>query len=82
MWASGQYSASLSVSTSTPWRWLNVPRRVSWPARRTGVPSSSERPERERLGERPVDLVGVELGAARAEDPLELGVDVEVVGRA
>ena len=40
-----------------------------------------QRAERERLGERPVDLVGVEVGGAGLEDPLELRVDVEVVGR-
>ena len=33
-----------------------------------------ERAERERLGERPVDVVGVELGAPGAEDLLELRV--------
>ncbi len=42
--ASGTYSASVRWSTSTPWRWLNVPRRVSWPARRTGVPPSTSEP--------------------------------------
>ena len=32
------------LSTSTACRWLNVPRRLSWPLSRTGVPSSSSEP--------------------------------------
>ena len=29
------------MSCSSRWRWLNVPRAVSWPVRRTGTPSVS-----------------------------------------
>ena len=35
--ASGVYSGRSSRSTRTACRWLNVPRRVSWPASRTGA---------------------------------------------
>ena len=47
--------SSVSWSTSTAWRWLNVPRRVSCPVSRTGVPSMTQRAEGERLAHRPVD---------------------------
>ena len=80
--ASGTYSASVRWSTSTPCRWLNVPRRVSCPARRTGVPLEHQRPERQRFGQRPVDLVAVEHRAPGQELAFELGVDLEAVGPA
>ena len=44
MFASGVYAASVSVSISVAWRWLKVPRRLSWPVRRTGVPCRSSDP--------------------------------------
>ena len=71
---------SLSWSTSTLWRWLNVPRRVSWPGEAHRGALEHERAERERLGERPVDLVAVELGAAGEELALELAVGCEALG--
>ena len=76
----GSTPVSVFVSTSTPWRWLNVPRRVSWPASRTGVPSSTSEPNASASAERPVDVVGVELGAPGVQDLLQLRVDVEVRG--
>ena len=74
------YSCSVSWSTSDAWRWLNVPRRVSWPATRTGVPSSSSEPNASASAERPVDLVAVERVAAACEHALELRVQREASG--
>ena len=42
--ASGTQAAPVSASKSAAWRWLKVPRTVSWPERRTGKPSSSKVP--------------------------------------
>ena len=42
--SSGIARSPVSKSISAAWRWLKVPRRESWPARRTGVPSSSSEP--------------------------------------
>jgi len=28
----------------TAWRWVNVPRRVSWPVNRTSLPSATSEP--------------------------------------
>ena len=36
---------AVSLSMSTACRWTKVPRRLSWPARRTGTPSSSSEPK-------------------------------------
>src|SRR5437667_228384 len=44
MWSSGTYRVPLSTSCSTAWRWLNVPRLVSCPLMRTGIPSSRSEP--------------------------------------
>ena len=46
----------------TECRVLKVPRRLSWPESRTGIPSSSKRPERERFRVMPF------VGAARFEN--------------
>ena len=56
-----------------------MPRSVSWPETRTGVPSSIEASEREGLGERPVDpAVGAEHVAAALELGQQLGMNREV----
>ena len=36
---------SFSVSNSVAWRWLKVPRRLSWPLKRTGVPCRRSEPK-------------------------------------
>src|SRR5919199_1520313 len=41
---SGVHSVPVTLSVSTACRWTNVPRRLSWPARRTQVPSISSDP--------------------------------------
>ena len=68
--AAGSASSArpFSASCRTRWRCEKVPRSVSWPVSRTGMPSTSERRERERLGLAPVDaaLVDRRRGAARA----------------
>ena len=38
-------SSSFSISISAAWRWLNVPRRLSCPLRRTGMPCCSSEPK-------------------------------------
>ena len=67
-------------STSTPWRWLNVPRRVSWPASRTGVPSSSSDPKASVSASAQSTSSCVERDPVRLEDALELRVHREAVG--
>ena len=62
------------------WRCENVPRSVSWPVSRTGMPSTSKRRERERLGVSPVDPARVERLPALEQLLDELRVDREVVG--
>ena len=41
---SGAYGVPRSLSKSTAWRWLKVPRRVSWPTSRMRVPSHASEP--------------------------------------
>ena len=66
---------------STEWRWLKVPRRLSCPLRRMGVPCKRERAEGQRFGHAVVEraLAGSHL-AALLEQLLHLGMDVEVRG--
>src|SRR5207244_3947775 len=44
MLSSGTYWSSVLTSWRTAWRWLKVPRHVSCPLMRTGMPSSSSAP--------------------------------------
>src|SRR5207249_4340192 len=44
MLSSGTYRSPVSTSWRTAWRWLKVPRHVSCPLMRTGMPSSSSAP--------------------------------------
>ena len=68
------------VSYRTAWRWLKVPRRVSWPTRRTRVPSQSQGAVGERLAHAPVErrCPRAHLGS-RLQHPRQLGVDVEAL---
>jgi hypothetical protein len=43
------------VSTSTLWRWLKVPRALSWPLNRTGTLLGQQRREGQGFGIGPVD---------------------------
>ncbi|SLJ82708.1 Uncharacterised protein [Mycobacteroides abscessus subsp. abscessus] len=45
MLCSGVYSAAVLRSMITACRWVNVPRRESWPVRRTARPSSMSVPK-------------------------------------
>jgi hypothetical protein len=56
------------------WRWLNVPRSVSWPVSRIGDALDEQRGERQRLGVRPVDAaLGAERLAPRSSCFLSFG---------
>src|SRR5436309_2303149 len=44
MLSSGTYRSPVSTSWRTAWRWLKVPRQVSCPLMRTGMPSSRSAP--------------------------------------
>ena len=54
MFDSGVYGCGtrLSVSHQTDWRWENVPRALSWPLSRTGIPlaAASRMPAPPRIG--------------------------------
>ena len=49
-------AAPVFASCSTSWRWLNVPRSLSCPARRMGVAVGQDGGEGQRLRRRPVDV--------------------------
>ena len=42
---SGVHSSPVTRSWATAWRWVNVPRRESWPDMRTGTPSMRREPK-------------------------------------
>ena len=65
----------------TEWRWLKVPRRLSWPLRRTGIAFFHQAAEGQRFGHAVVDraLAIAHLGAL-FEKLLHLGMNVEIRG--
>ena len=79
--AAGSRRSPVSASWSTRWRWLNVPRSVSWPVRRIGTPSASSEANASdsacAQSTVPSALGGL---AALLEERLELAVHVEAVG--
>ena len=78
-WSAGYICAPSFWSTQTAWRWLNVPRPLSWPDRRTGWSSRSRVPKASASAGRPVEaLAALEHLALGVDDPAERLVDGEV----
>ena len=69
--------------SSTACRWLKVPRRLSWPLSRTGVPSSSSEPKASASANGPVDRLALAAASLRRASKMrrDLGVDVKSGGQ-
>ena len=77
---SGVYSPPVPWSTSTAWRWENVPRRESCPDRRTGMPSRSNEPNASSSAVPQSTASWTSIWRRWVELARELGVDVETLG--
>ena len=80
--ASGTYSCSSLVSTSTAWRWLNVPRWRVLPGEANGHALRQQGAERQSFGHAVVEgALALAHFRALFEQLLHLGMDGEVGGR-
>ena len=77
--SSGVYSAPVLRSTSTECRCTNVPRRESWPASRTGTPSSSSEPKASSSPKAQSMLPSLAIAARRSSCGCSRGCDVEAL---
>ncbi len=78
---SGMYSAPVLRSIRAAWRWVNVPRRESWPASRTSRPSMASEPNASSSAKAQSMPPSRTILARRSSTGLTLGCGVKPSGR-